>query len=55
MSKVEVLNDMVGSAEPQFVFYMDGEKLGDTIKGVNSPVLTDIIYKKLGIEAGSPG
>jgi len=50
VSKIEALASMVGSSEPNFVFYMDGEKLGDTIKGCNSPVLSDIIYKKLGIE-----
>ena len=49
-SKIEALSDLVGSCEPAFVFYMDGAKFGDTIKGVNAPSILKVIFEKLEID-----
>ena len=52
-SKIDALADLVGSAEPAFVFYMDGAKIGNTIKGVNAPAILKVIFDNLGIEEES--
>uniref|UniRef100_A0A7S0T5F4 Thioredoxin domain-containing protein n=1 Tax=Mantoniella antarctica TaxID=81844 RepID=A0A7S0T5F4_9CHLO len=49
-SKVDALSDLVGSSEPAFVLYMDGAKIGSTVKGVNSPALLKAIFDSLGIQ-----
>lgn len=47
-SKVTALNEHVGTCEPKFIFFRDGQQVA-TVKGVDAPGLTAVIFEKMGI------
>lgn len=47
-SKVTALNEHVGTCEPRFIFFRDGQQVA-TVKGVDAPGLTAVIFEKMGI------